>query len=157
MGLFAAALLAGFLGTLLMDSLNCLGSRLGLLKRIDIATIGRMAAGWMRGRFRYRHPGELEAVTGEKRYGYLTHYGIGVGLALPYAFGWSFLAEGAPSAAWAVAYGVLTTAASYFFVFPCLGMGVAGRRSPDGVKGPLSSLANHFFYGLGLAAGIALI
>lgn len=32
-----------------------------------------------------------------------------------------------------------------------------GRRSPDGPRAALSALANHFFYGLGLAGGVALI
>jgi hypothetical protein len=46
--------------------------------------------------------------------------------------------------------------ASWFFVFPSMGFGVFGRRSPEGLKAPLSSLANHSFYGLGLGIGIAL-
>jgi hypothetical protein len=54
-------------------------------------------------------------------------------------------------------YGIATTVASLFLVFPALGMGVCGRRSPEGIKSPLSSLANHLFYGLGLAVGIAVV
>ena len=80
-------------------------------------------------------------------------------------FGWvirlsqaddSNFATGPASPAWALAYGVATTVASYFFVLPSMGMGVFGRRSPEGLRTPLSSLANHLFYGVGLAVGIAL-
>lgn len=154
---FLMGVIAGFIGTLMMDALNQVGSRFGPLTRIDVATIGRMSAGWTRGRFLYRHPNEMDSVKNEKLYGYLTHYAIGVGLALPYILGWSLVAGGPASPGWAVAYGALTTVASYFFVFPCLGMGVAGRHSPDGLRAPLSALANHLFYGLGLAIGIALL
>jgi hypothetical protein len=155
--LFATACVAGVLGTLAMDLLNLLFARSGLLVKIDVGMIGRMAAGWARGRFRYAHPGELEPVANEKPLGYLAHYAIGVSLALPFVFGWSLLVGGPASPLWAVVYGVATTVASLFLVFPSLGMGVCGRRSPEGVKSPLSSLANHLFYGIGLAIGVAVV
>jgi len=119
--------------------------------------IGRMAVGWVRGRFRYGHPGEVEPVAHEKLYGYVAHYTIGVVLAVPYVLGWILLVGGPPSPLWAIAYGVATTVASWFFVYPSMGLGVLGLRSPEGIKNPLSSLANHLFYGLGIAVGIALV
>ena len=155
--LFATTCIAGLLGTLAMDLLNLLLARCGLLVKIDISMIGRMAAGWAHGRFHYAHPRELEPVANEKPLGYLTHYAISVSLALPYVFGWELLVGGPASPLWAVAYGVATTIASLFFVFPSLGMGACGRRSPEGVKSPLSSLANHLFYGIGLAIGVAVV
>jgi hypothetical protein len=156
MDLIVTGIAAGALGTLAMDSLNVVFARTGMISKIDVAMIGRMAAGWARGRFRYRHPSEMTQVAKEKLYGYFTHYAIGVGLAVPYVLGWNLLVGGPTSALWALVYGVATTVASWFFVYPSMGFGVCGRRSPDGLKAPLSSLANHLFYGLGLAAGIAL-
>ena len=108
----ATGVVAGVLGTLTMDSLNFLFSRIGMVSKIDVAMIGRMAAGWARGRFRYEHPSEMKHVANETLYGFFTHYAIGVGLA-----GW---------------------------------------LSPEGIRAPLSALANHLFYGVGIAAGIAL-
>jgi len=29
-------------------------------------------------------------------------------------------------------------------------------RSPEGIRAPLSSLANHLFFGIGMAVGVAL-
>jgi len=113
--------------------------------------------GWARGRFCYGHPSEMEQVANEMLYGYVTHYTIGVGLAVPYVLGWDLLVGGPASPVWALAYGVATTVASYFFVFPSMGLGVFGRRSPEGIRAPLSSLANHLFYGVGLAVGVALV
>lgn len=156
MDLLIAGVVAGVLGTAAMDLGNLLFSRVGILSKIDVGMIGRMAAGWTRGRFRYRHPSEMEEVTNEKAYGYLTHYAIGVAFAVPYVVGWLVLSGGPVSPGWAVVYGIATTVASWFLVYPSMGFGAFGRRSPEGLKASLSPLANHFFFGLGMAAGIAL-
>ncbi|MDJ0782576.1 MAG: DUF2938 family protein [Desulfosarcinaceae bacterium] len=150
------AVFIGVLGTIAMDLLNHLFARSGWILKIDVATIGRMAAGWLRGRFRYRHPGELRPVANATLLGYLTHYGIGVGLAIPFVFGWDHWAGSPLSPLWALAYGLATTVASVFWVYPSLGLGVLGLKSPEGVKAPLSSLANHLFFGMGMAVAVLL-
>jgi len=157
MDLIVTGIVAGVLGTLVMDGLNLLFARTGLLSKIEVGMIGRMAAGWAHGRFRYGHPSEMKPVANEMLYGYVMHTTIGVGLAIPYVFGWDLLVGGPASPVWALVYGVATTVASYFFVFPSMGLGVFGRRSPEGIRTPLSSLANHLFYGVGLAVGVALV
>jgi hypothetical protein len=98
----------------------------------------------------------MKQVANETLYGYVTHYAIGVGLAIPFVLGWNLLVGGLASPVWALVYGVVTTVASVFFVYPSMGLGVFGRRSPDGIKAPLSCLANHFFFGVGMAAAVAL-
>jgi hypothetical protein len=98
----------------------------------------------------------MRAVANETLIGYATHYAIGVGLAVPFVLGWTILHGGAVSPIWALAYGVGTTGASIFFVYPAMGLGVFGRRSPEGLKAPLSSLANHFFFGAGMAVGVLI-
>jgi len=156
MDLIVVGAAAGVLGTLAMDSANFLLARTGMLARIDVGMIGRMAAGWARGRFRYGHPSEVKQIPNEMIYGYVTHYIIGVSLALPYVLGWDLLVGGPASPVWAVAYGVATTVAAYFLVLPSMGLGVFGRLAPEGIRVPLSSLVNHLFYGVGLAIGIAV-
>ena len=157
MDLIVTGVVVGVFGTLVMDSLNYLVARTRLISRIDLAMIGRMAAGWVRGRFRYPNPNEMKQVKHEALIGLATHYTIGVVLAVPFLLGWSFLVGGSPSPAWALVYGIATTVASWFFVYPSMGLGVFGRQSPEGMKATLSSLANHLFYGLGLAIGMALV
>ena len=157
MDLVVTGVVAGVLGTLVMDFLNLLCARTGMISKIEMGTIGRMAVGWAHGRFRYGNPSEMQQVANEKLYGYVTHYAIGVSLAVPFVFGWDLLVGGPVSPVWALAYGLATTVASLFFVYPSMGLGVAGRRSPEGMRAPLSSLANHLFYGVGLAVGIALM
>lgn len=153
--LVVTGVVAGVLGTLVMDSLNHLFARTGMLLKIDMRMIGRMSMGWAHGRFRYRSPSEMEQVANEMLYGYVTHYTIGVGLAVPYVLGWDLLVGGTASPVWALAYGIATTVASVFFVYPSMGLGVFGWRSPEGIRAPLSSLANHFFFGLGMAVAVA--
>lgn len=157
MGALISGVVAGVLGTLVMDSLNHLFARKGLISKIDVGMIGRMAAGWARGRFCYASPSEMQQVRNESLIGLVTHYTIGVVLAVPFVLGWSFLVGRSPTPAWALAYGIATTVASWFFVYPSMGLGMFGRLSPEGMKATLSSLANHLFYGLGLAIGIALV
>jgi len=156
MDLILTGFIAGVLGTLMMDSLNHLFARYGVISKIDIRIIGRMAVGWAKGRFRYTHPNEMEPAPNEIVYGYFTHYAIGVGFAIPFVLGWAYLFGGPASPVWAMAYGVATTVASVFFVYPSMGFGVFGMRSPEGIRAPLSSLANHLFFGVGMAVAVAL-
>lgn len=147
---------AGVSGTLVMDVLNLLLARIGILAQIDVRMIGKASYGWMRGRFLYEHPSELPQISGALVRGYVTHYLIGVTLAIAYLIGWHLFSDSPPSAVWAIVYGVATTVAAYFFLLPSIGLGICGRHSPQGIKLPLTSLINHLFYGLGLAGVIAL-
>ncbi len=157
MDLILTGFIAGVLGTLIMDSLNHLFARYRVISKIDVRIIGRMAVGWANGRFRYTHPDEIEPVPNEMVYGYLTHYAIGVGLAIPFVLGWDFLVGGPVSPIWTFVYGVTTTVASLFLVYPSMGFGIFGLRSPEGVKSSLTSLANHAFFGVGMAIAVSLL
>jgi len=150
-------IVAGLLGTLAMDLFNSLAARTGLFLKIDVAMIGRMAAGWLHGRFRYEHPDEMEQISNAKIYGYFAHFGIGVGFAVPFVLTWSLCVGGPVSPLCAIIYGVITTAASFFFVYPSMGLGAFGRRSPERLKAFITPLVNHFSYGLGLSVGVILI
>jgi len=90
-------------------------------------------------------------------YGYLAHFAIGVGLAIPFVLVWDHWVGVPVSQVWAVVYGVATTAASLFFVYPSMGLGVCGWRSPERIKAFITPLANHLFYGVGLAVGVVLV
>lgn len=151
-----SGVIAGILGTFVMDLLNHFLSKSGLISKIDIGMIGRMAVGWTHGRFFYHHPDEIEQVDKQVFYGYVAHYLIGIGFAFPYVIGWILTIGGPVSPTWAVAYGLLTTLGSYFFIYPSMGLGAMGSRSPEGLKSPLSSLANHLFFGVGMAIGILI-
>jgi hypothetical protein len=156
MELVVAGAVTGVIGTLSMDALNYLFARAGMVTKIDVAMIGRMTVGWTQGRFLYDQPSEMKRVANEKIIGVVAHYSIGIVLAVPFVVAWNLRFGGPPSSLWVVAYGVATTVASWFFVYPSMGLGILGLRSADGLKNSLSSLANHLFYGVGMAVGIAL-
>lgn len=157
MKLVMTALVVGVVGTGVMDAGNSLLARWGVIARIDLRLLGRMARGWTRGRFRYTDPGEMEEVPYEWAAGVATHYWIGVGLAIPYLLGWKLFASGPASPGLAILYGIGTTGASWFLVYPSMGFGPLGLRSPEGWKAAQSSLCNHLFYGLGLAVGLLVM
>jgi hypothetical protein len=154
--LILTGLAAGVAGTLLMDVMNHLLAKTGWLLKIDMNMIGRMSAGWAHGCFFYQQPDEIKPVANEFSLGIFTHYTISVLFALVYVLGWELLVGGPASPAWALAYGLATTAAPQFLVYPSMGLGAFGRRSPDGLRAPLSSLANHLFFGVGMAIVLAL-
>ena len=150
-------LLAGIFGMIMMDLLNLIFSRIGIISKIEVFMIGRMASGWIHGRFFYNHPEEMIKVEHEVLFGYFTHILIGISLAVPFIFGWNFLIGGIPNFLGAILYGMLTTSASWFYTYPSIGLGVFGLKSSEGFKAAFSSLVNHLFYGIGLAIGILLI
>ena len=93
--------------------------------------------GWAHGRFEaIASPSEMEQVANETLYGYITHYTIGVGLAVTYLLSLGSLGRRASvTGLGALVYGVATTVASHFFVVPFHGAyGVFGRRSPEGIR-----------------------
>ena len=98
LNLVIMGVVAGVVGTLVMDVMNHVFSRVGILQRIDISMIGRMSAGWVQGRFLYRHPDEIQRAAHERLLGWFTHHVISVLFALLYVFGWYFLADGPVSA-----------------------------------------------------------
>jgi hypothetical protein len=157
MDLIISGIVAGVVGTIVMDLMNNLVARTGMFLKIDVVMIGRMAAGWTRGRFRYEHPDDMEHVSNEMIYGYLMHFGIGVGLAVPFILIWGLLFGNIVPPVWAFLYGISTTAASFFFVYPSMGLGLCGMKSPEKIKAFISPLANHLFYGIGLALGVVIV
>lgn len=145
MDLVAIGVFAGVLGTLTMDSLNHLFPRIGVISKIDVRMIGRMSEGWMRGRFQYGNLDEMAQVSNEKLSGYITHYAIGVGFAVLFVLVWNLLVGGIAPPLWILVYGVATTAASWFFVYPSMSQGLFGRRSSEGIRSTTTSRANRFF------------
>ena len=157
MDLIISGIVAGVVCTIVMDLMNNLVARTGMFLKIDVGMIGRMAVGWTRGRFRYEQPDDMEHVSNEMIYGYLMHFGIGVGLAVPFILIWGLLFGNIVPPVWAFLYGVSTTAASFFFVYPSMGLGLCGMKSPEKIKAFISPLANHLFYGIGLALGVVIV
>lgn len=151
----ALGIAAGLFATAVMDAVNEVLVRARLVLAIDHRMIGRVVGSWATGRFAHRSPAAVPAYTLERPLGHAIHYGIGAAFGAAFVAGWRPV--GGAGLVSAIGYGVLTTAAAYLLLFPSMGLGLCGRRSPAGWRLPLSSLVNHAVYGGGLGVGVALV
>lgn len=149
----------GIGATALMDLGLALQKRLGV-RTLDFALIGRWAGHLLRGRFTHAAIAQAAPIRGERAWGWLTHYAVGIGFAGALVGiegpGWAR----SPSLWPAVAVGIGTLVLPLFVMQPAMGAGMASSRTPTPVKNCVRSLANHTVFGLGLyfsAVVVALI
>jgi hypothetical protein len=155
----ATIALIGIGATALMDLWLSLQKRLGL-RPLDMALIGRWAGHLVRGRFAHAAIAQAAPIAGERTWGWLTHYAVGVAFAglLVGVQGLDWARN--PSLLPAVAVGIGTVVLPLFVMQPAMGAGFAASRTPTPVKNCVRSLANHTVFGLGLyfsAVVVALI
>ena len=60
MNLILLSIVTGVIGTIVMDLFNYLFSRTGVINKIDMRIIGRMSAGYLKGKFFYKGPEEMK-------------------------------------------------------------------------------------------------
>lgn len=156
---FTTIVFIGIGATAVMDLWLALQKRLGM-RTLDMATIGRWAGHLLRGRFAHASIAQAPSVAGERAWGWLTHYAVGVALA-----GMLVAVQGtgwvrSPSLLPAVAMGIGSVALPLFVMQPAMGAGFASSKTPTPLKNCIRSLANHTVFGLGLyvsAVAVALI
>lgn len=141
--------LVGIGATAVLDLWLALLKRLGL-PGLDMALLGRWVAHLPRGRFVHAAIGRAEPVAGERAWGWLVHYAVGVAFAalLVGLQGTRWLH--APTLLPALGFGVATAAAPLFVMQPAMGAGFAASRTPTPLKNCLRSLASHAVFGAGL-------
>jgi len=156
---FPLALLIGVGATAVMDAWLVLLQRLGV-PTLNFAFIGRWVGHLLRGQFAHAAIAQAAPIPGERAWGWLTHYAVGVGFAT--------VLVGIQGAGWvrsptllpALALGIGTVVAPLLVMQPAMGAGFAASRTPTPLKNCLRSLANHTVFGFGLylsALAIALI
>lgn len=118
----------------------------------DFGLVGRWLAHMPRGRFRHASIAAATRVAGERTFGWVAHYLIGIAFAalLPLLFGAAWLRD--PTIGPAMLVGIGTVAAPFLLMQPGMGAGLAARRSPRPNFARLQSLATHAVFGLGLYA-----
>lgn len=149
----------GIGATAVMDVWLSIQKRLGV-RTLAFAYIGRWAGHLLRGRFAHASIAQAQPVAGERAWGWLIHYAVGVAFAgmlvAVQGLGWMR----GPSWLPAIAVGIGTVALPLFVMQPAMGAGFASSKTPTPLKNCLRSLANHTVFGLGLyvsAAAVALI
>ncbi|HIE4561991.1 TPA: DUF2938 domain-containing protein [Stenotrophomonas maltophilia] len=151
------AVLIGVGATAVMDLWALLQRRLLGIPSLDFAMVGRWLGHLPRGRFRHDGIGRSAVVGGERALGWTAHYLIGVifaGLLLA-VVGADWLR--APTVLPALLFGILSVAAPFFILQPCMGAGIAASKTPAPGKARLRSLVAHSVFGLGLYLAAALL
>jgi hypothetical protein len=155
-GWFATVLL-GTLATAAMDLASLLLHRLAGAPLPNYAMVGRWVGHMPAGRLRHDAIAAAPAVRGERPIGWTVHYLTGIAFAalLLAIFGFDWLRS--PAFVPAMLVGLGTVAAPFLLMQPCMGAGIAARRTPDPATARMRSLINHGLFGLGLyAAGHAV-
>lgn len=135
--------------TVFTDVWNLLLKRIFRIPSLNYCLLGRWVGHMPRGTFRHRAIANAPAIQFECALGWLTHYTIGVALAI----GFVLLAPNwlrAPQLAPALLYGIATVVLPFFVMQPALGLGIASAATRRPAQARLKSLATHTVYGIGL-------
>lgn len=135
---------------------------LAVLQKFGAATlnfdlVGRWVGHLFRGQLRHKSIRESSRIPGERAWGWLTHYAVGMafGGMLVAAQGLHWLQNPSPGPALAV--GMATVLAPLLIMQPAMGYGWASSKTPTPLKSCIRSLANHAVFGFGLyAAGLVI-
>jgi uncharacterized membrane protein YagU involved in acid resistance len=155
-----AAIAIGIGATLVMDLWNLFLKRAFGIASLDYCLLGRWVLHLPAGTLRHASISAAAPKTRECTVGWITHYTIGIMLAV----GLVVLTSGEwlarPRLLPALLYGIGTVVFPFFLLQPSLGFGIASARAPDPTQARLKSLATHTVFGIGLylcAVGVSYL
>lgn len=139
----------GIGATLLVDLWNVLLKWTFGIRSLNYCLLGR----WLRhipdGTFRHVSIIGAPEKPFECTVGWITHYTIGVVLALVFVFAsGDWLAR--PTLLPALLYGMGTVVFPFFILQPSFGLGIASSKTPNPTQARLKSLMTHAVFGVGL-------
>ncbi|HET9337330.1 MAG TPA: DUF2938 domain-containing protein [Sphingomicrobium sp.] len=136
--------------TLVMDGWSLGLRRLLGISTLDYRLVGRWVGHFPKGRFTHDPIVQSPPVAGEKWFGWVAHYAIGIGFA--WAFSLLMVPDwfDSPTPQPPILFGLVTVLVPFLVMQPALGFGVAASRTPDPLSARLRSLATHAVFGLGL-------
>lgn len=144
-----AAIAIGIGATLLMDLWNAMLKRTFGIPSLNYCFLGRWVLHIPAGTFRHESIAKAAPKRHECQMGWLTHYTIGVSLAIVFvALSATWLAS--PTLMPALLYGLGTVVFPLFVLQPALGLGIASAKTPSPAKARLKSLGTHFVFGIGI-------
>lgn len=147
---FMTAAILGLGATLILDLWAIVQQRVLGIPSLDYRLVGRWLLLLPTGRIIHSPITATSPVLGEVSIGWTAHYLIGAALGVGFIalVGADWYAS--PSPLPAIAFGMLSVAAPYFVLQPCLGAGIAASKTPAPNKARLLSLTAHTIFGLGL-------
>jgi hypothetical protein len=144
------AIAVGIGATLLMDLWNLFLRRAFGIASLDYCLLGRWVLHLPAGTLTHANIRAAAPKPRECAAGWITHYTIGIMLAL----GLVALTSGEwlarPTLVPALLYGIGTVVFPFFVLQPSLGLGIASSRAPNPTQARIKSLATHTVFGLGL-------
>ena len=158
--LVTSGILIGIGGSALIDIWSLIVRRAFRVRTLDYAMLGRWIGNFGRGRFVHKRIASAEAVSGERLFGWVAHYSIGIAFAFVLLGIWGLDWARSPTVWPALLVGIGSVAAPWFVMQPAFGAGVAGSKTPSPFAGRLRNLGTHTVYGAGLylsALGLSLL
>lgn len=152
---YLLTIVLGTIATLVMDIGNFVFFKLGFINQIDEIIIARLIIGWSKFQFIFENPSLLPNVENAQFKGTIFHYGIGIIFAYCFILILKLVKHEHNTMIIASIYGVLTSAISLCLLFPSLGLGFLGLKAGNQLL--ISSLINHFIYGIGLGIGFFML
>ena len=144
------AVLIGIGATIFMDVIALLRSRLLSIPSLNYAMVGRWLGHLPNSTIVHRPISKSSRVRGESALGWAAHYLVGIVFAAVFlslaGAEWLEHATLLPP----LMFGVLTALVPFLILQPCLGAGIAARKTPRPNVARLSSLFTHASFGLGL-------
>src|SRR5215831_3437605 len=147
----------GILATVTMDILTVTSINLRLIAPLSPHLIGRWFALLLQGRVLHSDIDQVASINHEIAIAIPMHYTIGITLGLVYLIACSALRLSPHSPVTAVGFALCTSLLPWLLMFPAMGYGWFGVHGPHGTRLFVSSLATHWFYGLGLWLGVSLM
>lgn len=156
--LLLMGIVGGTVGTVMMDLTNKILSDIKLINRMNIRGIGRVATGWLRGKFVHKSLDTVPNVKNELLNGIVAHYAIGVSFGFIFSVLAVLFFPEQNVTLHAIIFGALTTLPAWLGFFPSIGWGIMARKAPPANHSwAVTSLVNHVNFGIGLAIGINLL
>jgi Protein of unknown function (DUF2938) len=153
-GLAWQAILVGVVATVVMDVIAILRGRVTGVRGLDYALLGRWVLHMRSGLWFHNSIATADRRSGERAFGWLLHYLIGVIWAVPAVW---MVQAGASVVVAALVVGVGSVLAPWLVMQPAFGMGIAGNKLPKPWAARSRSLQTHLTFALGLWAGLLAI
>lgn len=148
--ILARAVAIGIGGAATMDAWGLLARRALNVQGLDYALLGRWIGHFPRGRFFHDKIAAAPSVPCERALGWVAHYAIGIGFAVPLVLLWGLDWARSPTLGPPMLVGFVTILAPWLVMQPAMGAGIAASRTPSPSAARLRNLATHAVYGVGL-------
>jgi hypothetical protein len=145
------AVLIGAGATAFLDIVSVARSWLTSTAMPDYGPVGRWLLYLPRGQFFHAAISKSVPIAGERTFGWIAHYGIGIGFAVVLLFIWPDFTR-APAFIPALIVGIGSVAAPFLLMQPGMGAGFFASRTPNPTAARLRSLTTHTIFALGLYA-----